>query len=76
MFLIGINDKDNEGIWLWDSDATPVVYENWWPGEPSNHGNVEHCGVMMGKKWWDMKCGHDYDVSSYDKVLICQLKRT
>ena len=76
LFLLGINDKKKEGTWVWDSDATPVVYENWYPGEPTNHGNSEHCGVMMGKMWWDINCLYDKQRDSYPKVLICQQKRT
>ena len=77
MFLLGINDKDSEGIWTWDSDATPIAYENWNPGEPNNkvYGSPENCGVMLWKMWYDMKCGHDELFSlATSKVLICQLK--
>ena len=44
-FLIGLNDRDNEGSFVW-SDGTPVDYTNWWQNEPNNHGAGEDCAHM------------------------------
>ena len=37
-FWLGIHDKNDEGNFVYDSDDTPIVWSNWGPGEPNNHG--------------------------------------
>ena len=75
LFLLGMNDRKEEGSWVWDSDGTPVVFTDWETGEPNNLG-VEHCGVMIYGRWFDMRCGDHPGLMTYTRVLICQQKRT
>jgi len=47
-FWIGFNDLSEEGNWQWIS-GEPVVYTNWWSGEPNNtgsHGEPENAAIM------------------------------
>ena len=73
VFLLGLNDRKEEGRWVWDSDGTPVTL-NWWRGaEPNNFGN-EDCGVFIWWGWFDMHCGYHPRMMLYKRVLICQQK--
>ena len=56
---IGINDKDEEGIWKYTSDGSEVTIDLWRDGEPSNDGNGEDCGAystVHGPLWNDLQC--------------------
>ena len=37
---IGLNDKTTEGVYVW-SDASPVDFLNWAPGQPSGSGSLD-----------------------------------
>ena len=39
-FWIGLNDIASEGTYVWDS-GEPLVYTNWYPGEPNNSNNED-----------------------------------
>ena len=43
---IGINDKDQEGTFVYSSDKTPLSITNWAAGEPNNGNQGEHCAVI------------------------------
>ena len=80
MFLLGMNDKVDEGVWQWDSDGSEVIFQNWAPGQAENgvHTGVpEHCAVMVeqyAKNWHDLPCSSDPLMDGHHKSLICQRK--
>jgi len=54
-YWIGFNVEESEGNWVWISGETPT-YTNWFSGEPSNSGEVEHYALMnfaQPSKWKD-----------------------
>ena len=45
-----------EGTWGWINDK-PVVYTNWFPGEPNNNENGDDCGELYASgQWNDANC--------------------
>ena len=46
----------SEGYWHWAYSLEPLIYTNWWPGEP-NDQNDQNCGVVTISDaynlWWD-----------------------
>lgn len=59
-YWIGLTDKHREGQWFF-SDGTRLRsnFDQWFPGEPSNHHETEHCAclwMMRGLKWNDDSC--------------------
>jgi len=58
---IGINDKETEGTWVYESDSAPVAIQPvpWTSGEPSNSASAEHCGsfyTSFVRTWNDRRC--------------------
>ena len=49
---IGLNDKDQEGVWLW-TNGGPYSYENWATGNPDNNGGSEHRVHMFSDGSWN-----------------------
>lgn len=43
----GLNDLLEEGTFAWEN-GEPLVYTNWFPGNPSNSEGNEDCGEVMG----------------------------
>lgn len=33
---IGLNDRDDEGMFVWVSDGSEMTYSNWAPGQPDD----------------------------------------
>ena len=72
-FLLGMNDRETEGTWVWNSDGTPVRWFNWY--DPPSGGTIKNCAIMLrtlgnvGPEWLDLKCGYEYD---FPISLICQ----
>ena len=61
---IGINDKRNEGSWVYDSDGTSVTFSiPWYPGEP-NGGRGQNCLMYWNPsqigQLSDLKCAKSY----------------
>ena len=56
---IGMNDKANEGIWLWNSGQDLSMFENFGVKEPNNQGGNEDCGAIETARghnpdgWWN-----------------------
>ena len=51
LFPLGLNDKEEEGVWRWDSDGSNVTWKYWaefesFPRDP-NGGRTENCVVMI-----------------------------
>ncbi|XP_078679396.1 uncharacterized protein LOC144915035 isoform X2 [Branchiostoma floridae x Branchiostoma belcheri] len=59
-YWIGLKDRDDNGNFVW-SDGSPLLgYNNWNPGEPSNHFWSENCVHMYARfqlRWNDLACG-------------------
>lgn len=76
--FIGATDTATEGTFVWD-DGTPVVYENFRTGEPSNGAGQyqEDCLVIEGSKnpddtWDDRPCAPVPNVGGGNYAYICQ----
>ena len=67
---IGINDKRNEGSWVYDSDGTSVTFSiPWYPEEP-NGGSSQNCLVY----WNPSQIGQLSDLECTNSYLsICEL---
>ena len=66
---IGINDKRNEGSWVYDSDGTSVTFSiPWYPKEP-NGGSSQNCLVY----WNPSQIGQLSDLACTNSYLsICE----
>ena len=77
MFPLGINDSETEGSWVFNSDGSPVVYQNWRSSRRSQR-NLANCAQMFrhyldgGATWGDYPCDSDSFMESLSKSLICQ----
>ena len=77
LFVLGMSDRDTEDTWVWDSDVTPVVWQNWQSDDPGG-GPGENCAVMLrnygnsGALWGDVACLSHVYMDAKDKQLICQ----
>ena len=71
-FVLGINDKEVEGQWVFDSDNTKVTWFDWeiYGGIP-NGGTTQNC-AFMHHNWADYKCESTsfYDVQK--RQLVCE----
>ena len=58
-FWIGINDKSQEGTFVYASDATPIIWNNWVDGQPDNVGDQDCAQIGWGPDytWDDEGCG-------------------
>ena len=66
---IGINDKETEGTWVYESDSAPVAIQPWHGNEPDNSASAEHCGrfyTLFVRTWSDGRCTNSY-------VYICEI---
>ena len=62
-FWIGIQDEpvSPEGTWVYASDGNPLVWTNWYPGQPDSAHPEEDCGEIgfrdySGDQWNDVGC--------------------
>jgi len=59
--LIGYNDTDTEGNFVWQSGDTST-YDSWNPGEPNNAGNEDYTVLQSSGGWNDVT---DFDSYRY-----------
>ena len=81
---LGMNDDEVEGTWVWNSDGSPVVFNNFESGE-GRDGAAENCALLgrhiekvgkMTDDWHDVPCeSTDWFDSRPTKRLICQRGR-
>ena len=65
-FWIGINDMENEGTFVYDSDSSPLSFTNWKSGEPNNANSGEDCAIVnFYGKWVDLHC------TDYKRSTVC-----
>ena len=63
-FWIGINDKSQEGNFVYASDDTPIIWNNWANGQPDNGagpgGNQDCAQIEWGSDgtWDDDYCSN------------------
>ena len=79
-FLLGMKRNDS-GIWVWDSDGEPVVYDGWRGVViTDNHDTNKHCGAMSQSPtaggWFDMECVYNPTQVLPTTALICEQSRT
>ncbi|XP_078594587.1 uncharacterized protein LOC144872390 isoform X2 [Branchiostoma floridae x Branchiostoma japonicum] len=58
-YWIGLKDHNDNGNFIWSDGTTLTGYNNWQPGEPSNHFWSENCVHMYPRfdlKWNDQTC--------------------
>ena len=46
VYWVGGTNDGNEGEWRW-VNGDPFMFTNWAPGEPNNHGGIEHYIVLF-----------------------------
>ncbi|CAH1255133.1 CSMD3 [Branchiostoma lanceolatum] len=71
-YWIGLKDHDDNGNYIWSDGSTLSGYNNWQPGEPSNHLWSENCVHMYARfnlKWNDQRC-------SIRMGCICEIAKT
>ena len=84
-FPLGMDDVDQEGVWRWNSDGSPVTWQYWAKfsvsnGAEPNGGGGENCVVMVKHiyqekrltstaSWGDVRC-QGQQISP--KSLVCQ----
>ena len=75
-YWIGIDDIDEEGNFKYNSDKSPIQWNNWGPANPDDHGSGEDCVNYhhnWPKKWNDRSCSYETGFiceSSYGKKLF------
>ncbi|XP_060551516.1 perlucin-like protein [Ruditapes philippinarum] len=57
-YYIGLNDIQEEGVWVWVESSSSASYLNWRPNEPNSVGNDENCVVIdkNSGQWLDVAC--------------------
>eukprot|EP00899_Mesostigma_viride_P000202 jgi/Mesvir1/10182/Mv05157-RA.1 len=66
-YFIGINDKAQEGVYVWQADGSRATYTNWASGQPNADGD---CGVFDASDgtWSMVDCG------TTGPGVLCQIR--
>ena len=73
-FWIGINDRADEGTWVW-ANGRPAGFTFWETGEPNDDGGVADCGEMWGTDNGHYANNHrwnDIDCEAYTRKYVCR----
>ena len=86
-FILGINDQQTEGHWVFDTDGSPVTWFSWvdWRDytDPPKQGRDGNCAIMLRQwqegisghrpqDWGDTSCNTTAYRQGIPKSLICQ----
>ena len=67
-FWLGIHDKNEEGSFVYESDNSPIKFNNWNKGEPNDANAKEDCVIVkmaVNGLWNDIPC------QGYQKSIVC-----
>ena len=70
-YWLGINDREENNTWVYESSGEPVKYTNWLKGQPDHYRERNCVEVNYGKtkkKWNDARC-------RFKKRSVCELLR-
>ncbi|KAI8516910.1 hypothetical protein Bbelb_054910 [Branchiostoma belcheri] len=70
LFLFGLTDDHQEGVWMWDDNVPLGDFRAWGQGQPDNYNGNEDCAEYNPEgsynKWNDGPCTRD------NRKFICQ----